>query len=216
MLNVRIGRITRLADRLSRNGLSHTATDFIEALKINSISETKRQGRRVVLKRRNFYGGRGANLINFYFRLAGIPLQFVSDVRTWCRWEAKCFQMLNGDDFHTSICDSRTVVMDKLPGESLWDRMKQNALTLPMLKAAGREYRRAHRLQTEELGGGWSHGDASMTNVIYDEKTNRARLVDFEIMHDKSLPAIKRHADDLLVFLLDLIVRVEAKQWLPF
>ena len=45
-----------------------------------------------------------------------------------------------------------------------------------------------------------------MTNVIYNEKT-RARLIDFEIRHEKSLPAAARHTDDLLVFLLDMQTR---------
>ena len=55
-----------------------------------------------------------------------------------------------------------------------------------------------------------------MPNVIYDEKTRRARLIDFEIMHEKSLPATTRHADDLLIFLLDMVDRVPTRQWLPF
>jgi hypothetical protein len=60
----------------------------------------------------------------------------------------------------------------------------------------------------KELGKGWSHGDGSMTNVIYDEKAHRARLIDFEIRHEKSLPAAARYADDLLVFLLHTVGRV--------
>jgi hypothetical protein len=43
-----------------------------------------------------------------------------------------------------------------------------------------------------------------------------ARLIDFEIMHERSLPATTRHADDLLVFLLDKVDRVPSTQWLPF
>jgi hypothetical protein len=80
-----------------------------------------------------------------------------------------------------------------------------------MLKAAGSEYRPAHHFKNEEFGSAWSHGDASMTNVIYDEETGRSRLIDFEIRHEKSLPATARHADDLLVFLLDLVGRVSSR-----
>jgi hypothetical protein len=53
-------------------------------------------------------------------------------------------------------------------------------------------------------------------NVVYNQKTNRARLIDFEIVHGKSLPAVARHADDLRVFLLDMLETVPARQWLPF
>jgi hypothetical protein len=197
-------------------GLSHAATSFVESLKINSITEKVRRDRRVVIKRRNVYGERAADLINFYFRAAGLPIRYLSDVREWRRWEARCFQMFNGDRFRATITDNRTVTLDKLPGDNLWEHMNRGTLTLRMLKAAGSEYRRAHHFKTKELGNGWSHGDASMTNVIYDEKGHRARLIDFELRHDKSLPAIARHADDLLVFLLDLVGRVPNRQWLPF
>src|SRR4030095_5989449 len=170
------------------DGLSHAVTSVVESLKINSIAEKSRRDRRVVVKRRNLYGERTAALINFYFRAAGISIRYVSNVREWRRWEARCFQMLNGDRFRAKVIDSRTVTLDKLPGDNLWEHMNRRTLTPRMLKAAGIEYRRAHRFRSKEFGSGWSHGDASMTNVVYDQKTDRARLIDFEIRHEKSLP----------------------------
>jgi hypothetical protein len=205
-----------LKDLLIPEGLSHAATSFVESLKINSITEEARRNRRVVIKRRNVYGVRAADLINFYFRAAGIPIRYLSDVREWRRWEARCFQMLNGDRFRAKVRDSRTVTLDKLPGDNLWEHMNRGTLTPRMLKAAGTEYRRAHHFKNKEFGSGWSHGDASMTNVIYNEKTGRARLIDFEIRHENSLPATARYADDLLVFLLDLVSRVSSRQWIRF
>jgi hypothetical protein len=186
-----------LMDLLVPEGLSHGATSFVESLKINSITEKARRGRRAVIKRRNVYGERAADLINFYFRAAGIPIRYLSDAREWRRWEARCFQMLNADRFRAKVRDSRTVTLDKLPGDNLWDHMNRGTLTPRMLRAAGHEYRRAHHFKNEEFGSDCSHGDASMTNVIYNEKTRRARLIDFEIRHEKSLPATARHADDL-------------------
>jgi hypothetical protein len=203
-------------DRLIPDDLSHAATSFVESLKINSITEKVRRDRQVVIKRRNVYGERGADLINFYFRAAGIPIRYLRDVREWRRWEARCFQMFNGDRFRATVTNNRTVTLDKLPGDNLWEHMNRGTLTLRMLKAAGNEYRRAHHFKTKELGNGWSHGDASMTKVIYDEKAHRTRLIDFEIRHEKSLPASARHADDLLVFLLDMVGRIPNRQWLSF
>jgi hypothetical protein len=170
----------------------------------------------VIIKRRNVYGEGVADLINLYFRFAKIGIRYVSKAREWRRWEAKCFKMLNGDCFRALVGDARTVTEDKLPGQSLWDHMNARTLTPRMLQAAAREYRRAHRLHVDEFDDGWSHGDASMPNVIYDKKTGRARLIDFEIMHERSLPGKARHADDLLVFLLDMVDRVPNRQWLPF
>jgi hypothetical protein len=205
-----------LLERFIPDGLSHAATAFVESLKINAISEKRQRGRLVVIKRRNIFGERGADLINFYFRVAGVTIRYLSNVRDWQRWEASCFQMLNGDRFRAKITDARTVCLDKLPGQSLWDHMKHGTLNRRMLESAAKEYRRAHQFWRDEFGGLWSHGDASMPNVIYDEKTRRARLIDFEIMHEKSLPATTRHADDLLIFLLDMVDRVPTRQWLPF
>jgi hypothetical protein len=216
MPNEKNGSGLELLERFIPDGLSHAATAFVESLKINSISERCRRGRCVVIKRRNIYGDRAADLINFYFRMANISIRYVSQVRDWRRWEANCFQMLNGDRFRARVTDARTVRLDKLPGQSLWDHMIQGTLTKRILAAAGREYYRAHQFRRHEFGSPWSHGDASMTNVIYDEKSDRARLIDFEIMHEKSMPATARHADDLLVFLLDMVDRVSARHWLPF
>lgn len=207
---------TTLLQNFVPDGFSHAATSFVESLKINSIWEKDGRNRRVIVKRRNVYGEKAADLINFYFRLANIPLRFVSDVRKWRNWEVKCFQMLNGDRFNATIKDAHTVSLDKLPGKSLWEHMKADTLNKRMLAAAGREFRRAHRCRPNELGVQWSHADASMTNVIYNDKTGRARLIDFEIMHEPSLPAVSRHADDLRVFLLDMVETVPAHQWLPF
>ena len=83
-----------------------------------------------------------------------------------------------------------------------------------MVEAAGHELRRAHQVWSDEFHGPWSHGDAGTNNVVYDEKTGRARLIDFEIVHDKSLSTKSRHADDLLVFLLDVLALAPNRQWL--
>ncbi len=85
-----------------------------------------------------------------------------------------------------------------------------------MLVAAANALRRAHQFWSDEFQGPWSHGDATTTNVIYDPKTRRARWIDFEIIHKKSVPATARHADDLLVFLLDMVGIVPGRKWLPF
>jgi hypothetical protein len=56
-----------------------------ESLKINTISEKRSRSRLVVTKRRNIFGERGADLINFYFSVAGIPIRYLRDVRGWRR-----------------------------------------------------------------------------------------------------------------------------------
>src|SRR5436189_3622198 len=204
------------AERLIPQALTNAAATFVDSVKLSSVSETVRRGRRVVLKRRNPYSEQLADLGNLYFRISGIPIRFWSKVEDWRRWEAECFQMLNGDRFRVFASGAKTVCVDKLPGKTLWEHLNRGTLTRQMLEATGREFRRAHQLWSHEFGDGWSHGDATMSNVLYDEKTGRARMIDFEIIHDKSVPAKSRCADDLLVFLLDVVAIAPSRRWLPF
>ncbi len=197
-------------------GLANVATRLVEAIALNSVWEKRRGGRVVVYKRRNLHSEQLADLTNLYFRVANIPIRFWSKLDEWRRWEVDCFEMLNGDHFHACATGKRCVVAEKLPGESLWEHLNRGTLTRKMLRAAAFEFRRAHQFWSDEFRGRWSHGDASITNLIYDAKTNRARFIDFEIYHDKSLSAAARQADDLLVFLLDLVGTVPTRQWLAF
>jgi Ser/Thr protein kinase RdoA (MazF antagonist) len=168
------------------------------------------------MKRRNAYGEQLADLANLYFRMSEIPIRFCSKVEDWKRWETDCFRMLNGDRFRVFSSGAKIVCFDKLPGETLWEHLNRGTLTRRMVEAAASELRRAHQFRSEQLRGLWSHGDAGTGNFIYDEKTGRARLIDFEIIHDKSLPATARQADDLLVFLLDIMAAGPTREWLSF
>jgi len=206
---------TSSVERITPDALGNAAARFVDSLKINSISEAVRRGRQVVIKRRNVYGEQLAELANLYFRIAGLPIRFWSKTEGWQRWEVECFKMLNGHRFSASRLRNNAICIDRLPGENLWEHLSRQTLSHRMVEAAGLEFRRAHECWSKEFRGPWSHGDAGTANVIYDEKSNRARLIDFEIVHDKSLPALSRHADDLLIFLLDLIAAAPGRQWLP-
>jgi hypothetical protein len=200
--------------RLIPDTLSNAAARLVDSLKINSVSERMRRGRRLVIKRRHSYSEPLAELANLYFRNAGIPIRFWAKTLDWQQWEVKCFNMLNGERFHAHASGANSVWADKLPGKSLGDNLAEGTLTRKMMEAAGHELQRAHRFWSDEFRGPWSHGDAGTNNVIYDEKTDRARLIDFEIVHQKSVPAKSRHADDLLVFILDLLAVAPNPQWL--
>ena len=197
-------------------GLANVATKLVEAIAINTISEKVRRNRVVVVKRRNLHAEQLADLTNLYFRVADIPIRFWSKVEEWQRWEVGCYEMLNGDHFRAYKSGTRCVIEEKLPGESLWEHLNCGTLTRKMLRAAATEFRRAHQFWCDEFRGRWSHGDGTSQNVIYNPESNRARLIDFEIIHEKSLSTAARQADDLLVFLLDMVGTVPNRQWLPF
>jgi len=197
-------------------GLANVATKLVEAIAINTVSEKVRRGRTFVVKRRSLHSEQLADLTNLYFRMANIPIRFWSKVEDWQRWEVDCFQMLNGDRFRAYASGTRCVVAEKIPGESLWEHLGRGTVTRRMLGAAATEFRRAHQFWSDEFDGRWSHGDGTSQNVLYDQATTRARLIDFEIVHDKELATPARQADDLLVFLLDMVGTVSSRQWLPF
>jgi tRNA A-37 threonylcarbamoyl transferase component Bud32 len=194
--------------------LRNAADRLVDSLKVNSVSEQVRGGRRVMNKRRTVYSEPLAELANVYFRMAGIPIRFWAKTEDWRRWEVKSFNTLNGDRFHARASGANTICADKLPGRSLAEHLKEGTLTREMMEAAGHELRRAHQLWSDEFRGPWSHGDAGTNNVLYDENSGRARLIDFEIVHEKSLPTKSRHADDLLVFLLDILALAPNRRWL--
>ena len=205
---------TTLAEQLMPRAVAKAAARLVDSLKINSVTEKIQRRRRVVLKRRNGYSEQLAELANLYFRIAGIPIRFWGKIADWRRWEVDCFNMLNGDRFRAWPSGDNIVCADKLPGKTLWEHLEQGTLTRQMVEAAGHEFRRAHQFWSDEFRDGWSHGDAGTNNVIFDKHTGRARLIDFEIVHNKSLEAKARQADDLLVFLLDLIAVAPNPQWL--
>ena len=208
--------LANVATKVVPQSLAAVATKLVEAIAINSISEKIRRQRPIVIKRRNIHSEQLADLTNLYFRVADIPIRFWSKVKDWQRWEVDCFNMLNGDRFRAQTSGQRVVIAEKLPGENLWEHLNRGTLTRRMLIAAASEFRRAHQFWSDEFRGRWSHGDASITNVIYEASTQRARLIDFEIYHEKSLATAARQADDLLVFLLDLVGTLPTRQWLPF
>jgi len=192
------------------------ATRMVEAIAINSLSEKVRRGRTVIVKRRNLHSEQLADLANLYFKMADIPIRFWSKVEDWQRWEVDCFQMLNGDRYRAYASGTRSVVAEKLPGKSLWEHLNAGTITKKMLHAAAAEFRRAHQFWSDEFRGRWSHGDGTSQNVMYDAAADRARLIDFEIVHEKSLATAARQADDLLVFLLDLVGPLSTRDWVPF
>jgi tRNA A-37 threonylcarbamoyl transferase component Bud32 len=203
-----------LNDKSIFQTLSRPVATVFDSMKLNSIAEHFRHGRHVIVKGRSQPGRKIAHLANLYFRMARIPISYWTTVQDWQRWEVKWFRILN-PRFIAYRRNHHEVCIEKLPGKSLWDHMREHTLTARMVKAAGREFRRAHSIHCEELAGPFSHGDASMSNVIYDSATDRARLIDFEIVHDKTKPAVVRHADDLAVFLLDLAGYTSRRRWLP-
>ncbi len=174
-----------------------------------------RRGRMFWIKRRRATAGPIIAGANLFFGLARAPIRAISDAAQWQRWEIDCFARLHGDRFSASECGPSTVAAEELPGINLTVFLDNGTITAEMSAAAGVELRRAHDCVCPEFAGAWSHGDPHAGNFIYDQADQRARLIDFEVMHAPEIPAVARHADDVLVFLQDLVGRIPAERWLP-
>jgi len=145
--------VANLVEAVIPRTLANVATRLVDSLKINSVSEKTRRGRRVVIKRRNGYSEQLADLSNLYFRTAGIPIRFWAKAKDWRRWEVECFKLLNGDHFGAWVCGDKTVCADKLPGKNVWERLEAGTFTRQMVEAAGHEFRRAHQFWSDEFRG---------------------------------------------------------------
>ncbi|MDP9291312.1 MAG: hypothetical protein M3O82_02985 [Verrucomicrobiota bacterium] len=193
------------------------AGSAIDGIKINAISSETRGGRVVWVKRRRRFSGQISCCANLFFRLAENPVIVWSERALWQRWEIACFKLLNGETFLAFAEGAHTVCAEPIPGKSLSQHLEEQTLDERMLASAAREFRRAHQLQCDQFpGGAWSHGDPHLANLLYEAAEDRVRFIDFEVVHCRSISPVARHADDLLVVLLDLMGRLPAEQWLPF
>lgn len=188
---------------------------WIEAIRINRVSLEEREGRAIWVKQRRRWSGAVIRCANFFFRTIGQPVSVHASVPLWQKWEIDCFNLLNGDHFSAFAENPRKVCADRVPGKSIAAHFDEQTFSEEMLEAAALELRRVHGLYSSEFKGFWSHGDANLANFIYDPTEGRTRMIDFELIHQRSLSAGERQADDLLVFLQDLCGCIEPDRWLP-
>ena len=192
--------------------LKRIDTAIDSRIRMNDIWRETRDGRWVWVKRRRQSSGWLVSGANLFFRLTGARVRICSET-DWQQWEVNCFQRLYGDHLRATAEGADTIWADHVPGVSLCDFIKKGQLTEGMLRAGGRELARAHQIWCPEFSGSWSHGDLILENIIYDGAADRARLIDFETIHDCAWPANDRHADDLLVLLLDLAGQISGDRW---
>jgi hypothetical protein len=95
------------------------------------------------------------------------------------------------------------LITEKIPGEPLASILCQDdpfSRKQQLLVVAAKALRTFHKHELNVRGVGdclLSHGDASIMNVIYDERLEIATWFDFDLAHDDQFAAEKRYADDL-------------------
>jgi serine/threonine protein kinase len=178
---------------------------LMNQVRVNTIQLQIRNGLSVYVKKRRF----GASFVvwcgNRFLSLANSGLQMFVQANEWTQWELHCAQLLYPDRAAPDIHPSGTLVMPEVRGVSLRAMMHADKLESKVAQAAAREIRRAHQIQCPVYGGKWSHGDLHLDNILCDSEKYQATLIDFDTRHNVGLDEIERRADDLKVFLLELV-----------
>jgi hypothetical protein len=173
----------------------------------------EREGRATWHKRRK----RGAAITvaagNLFLKAARGRLRMFVRRSEWRSWELSCFALLHGPRYAAGTTSAREVWFDELPGESCRQLLERRALLPASLEAAARELYRAHASRAPRAGAPLSHGDPHLGNMIYDAAQGVARLIDFEQAHEDGVDVEWRQADDLLVFVLDILGRATDDEW---
>ena len=187
---------------------------ILNAVRVNSIVFQRVDGRPAWVKRRRTGMGPVIACGNLFLEASKARIRMFPASRDWQDWESQCFRLLNADSYRCGIKGQDVFWSEPLPGVSLKACLEAGGLTDAMLRSAAQEFRRVHALNRPRVGGPWSHGDPALANLLYEERTARSRFIDFETIHEQGLSADERHADDLLVFLLDLLGRAPDASWL--
>jgi hypothetical protein len=189
------------------------ASRLIEAVRVNRTWRQLQGARAIWHKRRRFgmtpvlHGG------NLFLRLSRSRLQMFVETAAWTRWEVESFRLLHGPERDAGHQDAVEICLEELPGVTYRQLMLDGPLPAGSLEAAAREFHRAHRLVIPGTARAFSHGDPHLGNILFDRDQTRAYLFDFDQIHDEDAPAVWRHADDLLVFGLELLGRTMSDEW---
>lgn len=188
---------------------------LIDSVGINQTLPVDVNGRRCFQKRRR--AGRGVIIAagNVFLRWSQSRIRMFPRCADWQAWELDSYRLLHGPERISRQPDSASILIEALPGTSLDACRRERAITPAMMQAAAAEFRRVHALQSSLLHAAWSHGDPHWRNVLYDASTGQVHLIDFETRHQAHLTPDERHADDVLVFLLDMLGGTSAN-WLEW
>ena len=193
-----------IGDRLQRSIAS-----LMNEVRVNRISNFERHGIAMISKRR--LAGAGFVIVfgNAFLSLANNTSRMFVTIRNWISWELHCTNLLYPERQASAESCGSTIQFHRIPGISLRALAIQNKVNAGAIIAVARELRRVHGIICPNFQSGWSHGDMHFGNILYDSETDTAVLIDFDTFHQHSVDQQQRHVDDLLVFLLELMARLD-------
>lgn len=145
--------------------------------------------------------------------ISGLKCLSLSD---WQKWEAQAWHLFNA---HELKFIRNGIVMPALKGAKLGAILSSTAddkIKLQALRAAVEALRRSHATIVtwpDAAERPFSHADTHAGNVFYDPASQRATWFDFELIHDPSMPAETRHADDLRALSFSAAAKAPDSLW---
>jgi hypothetical protein len=197
----------RASDIIWRGGglLAERCGRAMGYIKLARVEQVEIAGRAWVRKQRLVAAPLLVQVGRLYARTLTVPVDFL-DLDSWQRWE----RVMHAADALAVRIEPRGVCVPLLAGRPLIEMLRHPAcaddLRRRAVRAALRALRALHE-RTVSIDGQLvhpSHGDASAYNVLYDERTDRARWIDFELRHPLALDVWIRRADDLRTLLFSI------------
>lgn len=201
--------------RLITRGWS-VAGPAIDRIRINRLEKVTREGRPAWLKTRKSISRCLIPVANLFFQLAGNPVEVLASGPEWIRRETEMFRLVNGSGRLAGPAGTGAFYSEALPGEDLVCWLKSGRMETGIFSVVGESFRRFHELTDPATGGFFTHGDPHLGNLLFHAGSGRVYLIDFETRHLPDLPLVERRADDLLVFLQDLLGRTSEGDWREF
>jgi len=151
-----------------------------------------------------------------------LPSQFdVLMARDWILRETDLYAEIYGMEVITKAAERNALWLPELPGCVAGDFLREIADGdhIAALEAFCACLRSLHSLHYHSFNNPigtccpFSHGDASIWNVLYDRNTNAATWFDFETAHKSHLSDLARQADDVAVFLYSSAAVIPPQFW---
>jgi hypothetical protein len=193
---------------LKTNSLSWLAKPLawcIARIRINRVTHETVDGRSFFRKERTALSWIFIVLGNFVFRFRSVPV-CVLHQRQWQQWEQAICKAMDAD---IPAKTGRGLMLPEIAGKPVCDfagskvEPMSGGEIVQRLKLAIGELHRLHQIKIVVDGRSvlFSHGDASVNNVVITDAGKSATWLDFDLRHDLRQPAAARHADDLRAFM---------------
>jgi hypothetical protein len=185
---------------------------LMNRIRVNDVRQDVHNGVPVFVKRRRAFGQIVIWFANRFLALAHSGIRMLDPVDEWTKWEVHCARLLYPERPRVKIRSDQALIIPKVCGISLRtliNRDEPNVSKAFIL--AARELRRVHQIPCSYYRAAWSHGDLHLDNILCDWNTERAVLIDFDTRHELRMSQTKRHGDDLMTVLLELIGQSDDK-----